>query len=57
VQLIQTLKPHVYVGLLKVALLALPFSSYGLVDFNFLVLDHVLMLISKLLVHRSVLTI
>jgi hypothetical protein len=38
VQLIQTLKPHVYVGLLKVALLALQFSSYGLVGFNLLLL-------------------
>jgi hypothetical protein len=47
VQLIQTLKPYVYVGLLKVAHLALQFSSYGLVAFNLLLLDLVLMLISK----------
>jgi hypothetical protein len=50
VQLIQTLKPHVYDGLFKVALLALQFNSFGLVDFNFLLLDPVIMLISKLLV-------
>jgi hypothetical protein len=56
-QVIQTLKPHVYVGLLKVALLALQFSSYGLVAFNFLLLDPVLMLISKWLVQCSVLHI
>jgi hypothetical protein len=54
VQVIQTLKPHVYVGFLKVALLALQFSSYGIVAFNFLLLDPVLMLISKWLVQCSV---
>jgi hypothetical protein len=57
VQLIQTLKPLVYVGLLKVTLLALIFSSYGLVDFNLLLLDPVLMLISKWLVQCGVLSI
>jgi hypothetical protein len=31
--LIHIVKPHVYVGLLKVALLALQFNSYGLVAF------------------------
>jgi hypothetical protein len=34
VQLIQTLKPHVYVDLLEVALLALYFSLFGLDLFN-----------------------
>jgi hypothetical protein len=38
-QLIQTLKPHVYVGLLKVALLALQFNSFGLGVFNLLFLN------------------
>jgi hypothetical protein len=47
VQLILTLKPHVYIGLLKVTLLALQFSSYGLVAFNLLLVNPVLMLIFK----------
>jgi hypothetical protein len=57
VQLNQTLEPHVYVGLLKVAFLALQFSSYGLVDFNLLLLYHVLLLILKWLVQCGVLSI
>jgi hypothetical protein len=40
-------KTHDYVALLKVALLPLQFNSYRLVDFNLLLLDHVLMFISK----------
>jgi hypothetical protein len=51
-QFIQTIKPHVYVDLLKVTLLALHLSSYGLVAFNLL-----LMLISKWLVQCGVLII
>jgi hypothetical protein len=47
VQLIQTLKPHVYVGFLKVTLFPLQFNSYGLVAFKLLLLDPVLMLISR----------
>jgi hypothetical protein len=39
VPLIQTLKPHVYVGLLKVAPLALQFNSFELGVFNLLFLN------------------
>jgi hypothetical protein len=46
-QLIQVLKPHVFVALPKVALLAFGFHSFGLVVFNLLLLEPVLMLISK----------
>jgi hypothetical protein len=38
-QLIQTLRPHVYVDLLKVALLTLQFDSFGLGVFNLLFLN------------------
>jgi hypothetical protein len=46
-QLIQILKPHVFVVLLKVALFGLHFHSFVLVAFNLLLLKPVLMLISK----------
>jgi hypothetical protein len=39
VQLIYTLKPCVYVGLLKVALLVLQFNSFGLGVFTLLFLN------------------
>jgi hypothetical protein len=57
VQLIQTLKPHVYVGLLKVTLLTLQFSSSRLIAFNLILLNPMFMLISKWLVQCGVLSI
>ena len=47
VQLIQVLKPHIFVFLPKVALVAFISYSFGLVSFNFPLLEHVLMLVSK----------
>jgi hypothetical protein len=56
VQLIQILKPLVFVDLPKVALFGLHLLSFGLVAFNLLLLEPMLMLISKWLVQDSVLS-